>query len=198
MKGTAGPDFVNPVPEMEIALTVTALPPVELSVTDCVVGVLTVTLPNAIVVAFTLNIAALVLKAMAKLLDERLELAVSVADWELETAAICAVKLALLDPAATVTDPGTATAALLLASATDCPLLPAAALSVTVQLSVPAPENELFAQRTLLTVAPELQRCLCAIALVGAMTSKVKTEMVKKVRILFMNGHYALQRSLST
>jgi hypothetical protein len=49
-----------------------------------------------------------------------------------------AVKFALVDPAATVTLPGTMTAALLLARLTVKPPFAAAAFKVTVQLSVPA------------------------------------------------------------
>jgi hypothetical protein len=55
------------------------------------------------------------------------------------TAETVAVKLPVLDPAATVTDAGTVTAVLLLAKLTANPPLAAAALNVTVQLSVPAP-----------------------------------------------------------
>ena len=50
-----------------------------------------------------------------------------------------AVKLAVVAPAATVTDEGTVTALLLLDRLTACPPVAAAAFSVTVQESVPAP-----------------------------------------------------------
>jgi hypothetical protein len=49
------------------------------------------------------------------------------------------VKLAVVDPAATVTEAGTVTAELLLARLTAKPPLAAAGFRVTVQLSVPAP-----------------------------------------------------------
>ena len=49
------------------------------------------------------------------------------------------MKLAEVDPPATVTDAGTVTAELLLARLTANPPLAAATFSVTVQLSVPAP-----------------------------------------------------------
>jgi hypothetical protein len=55
------------------------------------------------------------------------------------TAEIVAVKLVLVAPAATVTEAGTTTAVSLLDTLTTWPPLPAAAFSVTVQLSVPAP-----------------------------------------------------------
>ena len=57
-----------------------------------------------------------------------------------------AVKLAVVVPAATVTVAGTVTAELLLARFTAKPPLSAAALSVTVQLSVPAPVMEPLVQ----------------------------------------------------
>ena len=65
--------------------------------------------------------------------------AVSVAVCAVETAVIVAVKLALVAPEATVTDDGTVTDALLLVRLTAWPPLGAAAVSVAVQLSVPAP-----------------------------------------------------------
>jgi len=57
-----------------------------------------------------------------------------------------AVKVALDEPAATVTDPGTVTALLLLARLTGNPPVAAAPFSDRVQLSVPAPVIELFTQ----------------------------------------------------
>ncbi len=57
-----------------------------------------------------------------------------------------AAKLALVAPAGTVTVAGTATALLLLAKLTAKPPLAAAAFSVTVQLSVPAPVNDALVQ----------------------------------------------------
>jgi hypothetical protein len=56
------------------------------------------------------------------------------------------VKLALVAPAATITEPGTETAALLLARLTVNPPLAAVELSVTVQLSVPVPVNDPLVQ----------------------------------------------------
>ena len=73
-------------------------------------------------------------------------LAVSVAVCAVLTADTVAEKLALVAPAATVTDAGTDTAELLLARFAANPPLPAAALSVTVQLSVPAPVMEPLVQ----------------------------------------------------
>ena len=55
------------------------------------------------------------------------------------TAETVAVKLAVVAPAAAVTVEGTVTAESLLDRVTVCPLAPAAALNVAVQVSVPAP-----------------------------------------------------------
>ena len=63
-----------------------------------------------------------------------------------------AVKLALVAPEATVTDEGTVTAVLLLERLTAWPPLGAAALSVAVQLSVPAPVIDPLVQLSPLTL----------------------------------------------
>jgi hypothetical protein len=73
-------------------------------------------------------------------------LAVKVTVCAVLTEETVAVKLALLAPAATVTEAGTVTAVLLLARLTVNPPLAAAAFSVTVQLSVPAPVMDPLAQ----------------------------------------------------
>lgn len=66
-----------------------------------------------------------------------------------------AVKLAMVAPAATVTLAGTVTDVLLLARLTGNPPAAAAAFSVTVQASVPAPVIDPFAQlNTLNTGTP--------------------------------------------
>jgi hypothetical protein len=59
--------------------------------------------------------------------------------WEAGTVEMEALKLALVAPAATVTEAGTATAALLLARFTVVPPLGAAAASDTEHGSVPGP-----------------------------------------------------------
>ncbi|MGB6746014.1 MAG: hypothetical protein WBE38_20360, partial [Terracidiphilus sp.] len=68
--------------------------------------------------------------------------AVSVAVCAVETAAAVAEKLAVVAPAATVTEAGTATEELLLARLTENPPVAAAAFRVTVQASVAAPVTE--------------------------------------------------------
>ena len=79
-------------------------------------------------------------------MDTPPEAAVSVAVCAVVTDDTVAVKLALVAPSATVTEEGTTTAALLLESVTVWPPLAAAALSVAVQLSVPALVIELDVQ----------------------------------------------------
>jgi hypothetical protein len=59
-----------------------------------------------------------------------------------------AVNAALVAFAGTITEAGTLTAALLLDSFTDCPPLPAAELSVTVQTSVPDPVIDALLQES--------------------------------------------------
>ena len=72
--------------------------------------------------------------------------AVRVTVWAVVTAETVAVKPMLVAPAGTVADAGTVTALLLLARLTASPPVPAAALSVTVQASVPAPVSEPWLQ----------------------------------------------------
>ena len=79
--------------------------------------------------------------------------AVRVAVAAVLTGETVAVKLAEVEPAATVTEAGTLTALLLLATLTASPLPIAAVLSVTVQLSVPAPVIEVLVQLKALRVA---------------------------------------------
>ncbi len=66
-----------------------------------------------------------------------LYVAVTTAVWLLEIVPAVAVKLAVLEPLRTVTDPGTVSAAALLDSVTATPPLPAAFDRVTTQLAVP-------------------------------------------------------------
>ena len=72
--------------------------------------------------------------------------AVRVSVWAVVTAETAAVNPTLLDPAGTVTEPGTVTAVLLLDRVTASPLLPAAAVRVTVQTSLPDPVIESLLQ----------------------------------------------------
>jgi hypothetical protein len=75
------------------------------------------------------------------------------------TADTVAVKLAVVDPAATVTEAGTVTAELLLARLTANPPLGAAAFSVTAQLSVPAPVIDELVQLSALNTGTLVPSC---------------------------------------
>jgi len=118
---------------------VTDAVPVELRVSDWDVALLRFTLPKARLLALTLSVGVPAPNCRAKVLDAPPEVAVKVAVVAVLTAVTVAEKLAVVVPADTVTEAGTVTALLLLASVTACPLVGAAELSVTVQLSVPAP-----------------------------------------------------------
>jgi hypothetical protein len=121
-------------------LIVTAAVPVELSVTVCVEAEFTETLPNARLVELTPSVGFDAPSCSAKVVETLPALADSVAVVAVVTAFTVAIKLPLLVPPANATLTGTVTAELLLARLTENPLLGAAVFSVTVQLSVPAPE----------------------------------------------------------
>jgi hypothetical protein len=139
VSGKVAPETEKPEPATVAALTVIATVPVEDKVSVCVVAVFTFTLPKARLVALMLSVGTPVPSCRANVVDTPLALAVSVTVCVVLTAETVAVKLALVAPAATVTEAGTVTALLLLARLTAKPPLSAAAFSVTVQLSVPAP-----------------------------------------------------------
>jgi hypothetical protein len=140
VSGNVSPEIENPVPVIVAELTVTAPVPVEVSVTDCVAGEFRLTLPNAIVVAFTLRACVCVAapSCNAKVSDTPFSQAVSVTVCAELTAVTVAENPTLFAPETTVTVDGTVTAELLLDSITRNPPLCAGELSVTVQLSVPA------------------------------------------------------------
>ncbi len=140
------PETVKPVPAILAALMVTDAVPVEDRVRDCVAGELRPTLPKAMVVALTLSVGAPVPSSRAKVSVTLPALAVRVAVCAVLTEETVAVKAAMVEPAAAVTVAGTVTAELLLARLTQKPPLGAAALSATVQVSVPAPEIDPLAQ----------------------------------------------------
>lgn len=141
------PEAEKPEPETATALIVTGTLPVDVSVAVCVAFVFTFTLPKLRLDALAFSVAVAPVSCSPKVCETPLALEVSVTDCEVLTAVTVAVKLALEAPAATVTEAGTVTAVLLLARFTpNPPVDAAAAFSVTVQLSVPAPVNEPFAQ----------------------------------------------------
>ena len=144
---------MKPVPATVAALTVTAAVPVEDRVNVCVVAVFTLTLPKDKLDELTLSVGAEAPSDRAKVLDTLPALAVRVADCAVPTDETVAVKLAVVEPTATVTEAGTVTVELLLARLTVNPPVAAAAFSVTVQLSVPAPVIEPLVQLSALSTA---------------------------------------------
>lgn len=148
VSGKVAPEKVKPVPLIVTELMVTDAPPLELKVTVCVVGVFRFTLPKLMLDALRVRVGEGADSCRVKVLVTVPALAVNVTVCALETAATVAVKPAVVAPAATVTEAGTVTAVLLLARPTASPPVAAAAFSVTVQLSVPAPLMDEFVQET--------------------------------------------------
>jgi hypothetical protein len=146
------PNIVKPVPVNAAELMVTGAVPLELSVTGNVVGVFSVTLPNARLAGLMVNVGAAAFNCRAKVFDTPPALAVRVTDCAVVTEVTVAVNPALVALAGTTTVAGTVTAVLLLLSPTLTPPLPAAELSVTVQLSLPAPVSDALLQDTELNV----------------------------------------------
>ncbi len=146
VSGKVAPETVKPVPITVAALTVTDAVPVEVKITDCVVGVFKFTSPKTRLVTLTLSVGVAVPNCKLKVSVTLPALALSVTAAPELTEEIVAVKLALVAPAATVTEAGTVTALLLLARFTVNPPPAAAAFSVTVQLSVPALDIDPLAQ----------------------------------------------------
>lgn len=141
------------MPVTVAALIVTAAPPVEVSVSDWVVGEFTVTLPKARLVALTVSAAEPGFNCKAKLVEALPAVAVSVAVCAEVTAETVAANVVLVALAATVTVAGTVTAELLLARLTVVPALGAAPFRVTVHESVPPPVIEELVQESALKVA---------------------------------------------
>jgi hypothetical protein len=146
VRGKVAPETVNPLPVTAAALTVTAAVPVEDRVRVCVVAVFTFTLPKDKLDELMLSVGTEAPNCRAKVLATLLALAVRVAVWAVVTEETVAVKVAVVEPAATVTEAGTVTDELLLARLTVNPPVGAAAFSATVQLSVPAPVIEPLVQ----------------------------------------------------
>jgi hypothetical protein len=146
------PETVKPLPLIAAALTVTAAVPVEDRVRACVVAAFTFTLPKDKLDELTLSVGTPALSVRAKVFDTLPALAVRVAVCAVLTDETVAVKLAVVEPAATVTEAGTVTVELLLARLTAKPPVGAAAFSVTVQLSVPDPVNEPLVQLSALSI----------------------------------------------
>jgi hypothetical protein len=150
--GNFAPGRVNPAPVTEPVLMVTGAVPVDDIVTDCVAGVLRLTEPKATLLLPKVSVGVVAFRVRAKVFEIPLAVAVSVAIWFVLAAVAVAVKLALVAPAAMVTEPGTVTAPLLLARLTAVALV-AAEVRVTVHASVPAPVSDPLLQESALKVA---------------------------------------------
>jgi hypothetical protein len=156
--GNVAPDIVKPVPLSVPELMVTGVAPVEVNITGSVVGVFTITLPNAALAGLMVSVGPAgvgpaMFSCRAKLLETLPALAVRVTACADVTDDTLVVNPALLVFAGTITLVGTVAAAALLARLTLKPPLPAAAVSVTVQLSVPAPVNDALLQESALNDA---------------------------------------------
>jgi hypothetical protein len=137
VKGSLGAETENPVPEVAAEVMVTAAAPVELTFTVCVTGVLTLTLPKVKLVALRVSEGFATSTSTSVVSDTPPALAVRTTLCGELTEEAVAWKLPLVAPASTVIDAGTEIAALLLARLICIPPLPAAALRLTEQESVP-------------------------------------------------------------
>jgi hypothetical protein len=168
--GNVAPDIVKPVPLSVPELIVTGPVPVEVNVTGSLVGVFNVTLPNAKLIGLTVNVGTAAFNCNAKVFDTPPVLAVRVTDCAVVTEDTVAVNPALVAFAGTTTVAGTVTAVLLLLNPTLTPPLPAAELSVTVQLSLPEPVIDALLQVSPLKVpaaaAPVPVKLITAVPLV--------------------------------
>lgn len=140
VNGNVAPESANPVPVNEAALTVTAEVPVEVRVRVSVAGILVTTSPKSMLDVLKLRIGDdEAFRSSVKISETLPALAVRIAVSAELTGDTFTVKLALLEPAATVTEAGTVASELLLERLTTKPPFAAAVFKVAVQLSVPAP-----------------------------------------------------------
>ena len=139
MAGKLPPETENPVPEIESELILAAAVPVEVTVTDCVMGAPTETLPNASDVALRVNAGVAALSWSEIDLEVLPLVAVNVTFSGVPTGEALAVNAAVVAPAATITVAGTATALLLLETLTLNPPVGASPLRATVHVSFTTP-----------------------------------------------------------
>jgi hypothetical protein len=164
---------------------VTGAVPVDVNVTGSVVAVFTVTLPNATLVGLIVNVGPVnvdpaALSCRAKFLETVPALAVSVTACADVTDDTLAVNPALVALAGTVIVAGTVAAALLLARLTLKPPLPAAAVSVTVQLSLPGPVIDALLQESALnapSAVPEGVELTTAVPQPDSATARLQANM---------------------
>jgi hypothetical protein len=151
VSGKLTPEIVYPAPVTEPEFIVTAAVPDEVSVTDPVPVAPIAIVPRLTVFALSVSVGTPAPRLMPKVFVPPPDDAVSVAVCVVLTVETVAEKPALVAPAATVTDAGTATDVSLLDRVTAWPPVPAAALRVTVHESVPAPVIEPFVQLSALS-----------------------------------------------
>jgi hypothetical protein len=171
--------MAKPVPVSVAALTVTDAVPVDVKVTDCVDVVFSVTSPKGRLVELRLSAGMAVevtaFNCRSKPMEAPPAVAVSVAVWAVVTDDTVAVNGAQVAFSGIVTVAGTETAASLLDKLTLKPPLGAAALSVTVQVSVADPVKEALPQERALNVAavpvaiPVPLKAMVAVPLVEAL-----------------------------
>ncbi len=158
--GTANPETANEDPVTETPVIVTGAVPVELRVRIWFALCPVWTSPKLTLFVLRLNVAVSADGetagdiCKANVLDVLPALALRVAVCAVETEATEAMKPALLALAATMTDGGTVTDALLLDRLTANPPAGAAPLRLTVQASDPPPVIEALLHDTWLTVGP--------------------------------------------
>jgi hypothetical protein len=158
-----------------IELTVTAAVPVEESAIDCEVTEFTLTFPKLRLEELMLSVGNAAFNCRAKVREAPPPAAVNVAVCAVETADTVTEKPALVAPAVIVTEAGTVTEEELLARFTVNPPLAAAAFSVTLQASVPAPViDELVQESALSTATPVPLRATVAVPLVNELLLIVK------------------------
>lgn len=145
--GNDAPDIVKPVPVSAAALMVTGVVPVDVSVNDCDVGVLTMTLPKAMLPGLMLRVATDGTNCRANTLETPLSVAFMFTVCFELTGATVSVKGVCNTPAATMTPLGTVTAGLSLDKAT-VTLAVAASLRYTEQPLVPPPVIDVLPQET--------------------------------------------------
>lgn len=151
-EGSVTADAENPLPETDTEFTVTAAVPLDVSVSVCVVGVLTATAPKAILDAFTLRAAVPAFSCSDTARDVLPVVAVTVALCVVVTDATFAVKFAVVAVAGTSTDAGTTTEALLLARPTLSPPVGADPVKLMLHTSAREPVIEVLLHEIPLTV----------------------------------------------
>lgn len=144
--GRVGVDTVKPAPEMAAELMVTAAAPVEVKVSVCDTWLFTDTLPKARVPVLRVSSGLATSTSTSAVSETPPALAVRVTSCDAVTAEAVAWNSALVAPAATVTDAGTARTELLLDRLMVMPPLAAAALKLTEQESDVSSRMELLVQ----------------------------------------------------